>query len=400
MPISVQAAFAPSAVVLLCDYAAPYAGNFIPSLTALCDALQNKGVSSVLVLPREAEAFGWCALLRAEGRDVRFLPGSGFFPDLRMLGGVLREKKNAILHVHFGFFPLARALCLLHPRIRLVLHYHSDFSAGRKPTRIQRVKRALNDLLDVLIGEKRITRISVSEFSGVRKDGCVSIHNALAVQNRFCVDPKTGAYFRSDDVTSQGGACLRESLRIKGDETLVMLFCWSPYVKGADVAARAMKRLHDAGETRFLLALVSGVTCNEDQLRAFLQKNTPLTGDEPYLRYLPPTENVFSYYAAANIFLSASRSETFSYALSEALYAGCACVSSDIDGVQWARRYLAPDGFYPVEDDEALAAALQKAERRAADVEREKRVADTRSRILNEYAIRDWVGAILGVYKI
>ncbi len=395
-----QAAFTPSAVVLLCDYAAPYAGNFIPSLTALCDALQKKGVPSVLILPRKAETLGWCALLRAEGRDVRFLSGNGFFAELRLLGGVLREKKNAILHVHFGFFPLARALCLLHRRVRLVLHYHSDFSAGRKPTRTRRIKRALNKVFDALIGEKRITRISVSDFSGVREDGCISIHNALVDKGRFCVDSKTGVSFRCDDVTTQGDACLRESLRVKDDETLVMLFCWSPYVKGADVAARAMKRLNDAGETRFLLALVGGATCNEDQLRAFLQKNTPLTGGEPYLRCLPPTENVFSYYAAADIFLSASRSETFSYALSEALYAGCVCVSSNIDGVQWARRYLAPDGFYPVEDDAALADALIKAERRAKDGEREKRVAETRSRILNEYAIDDWVDAILGVYKI
>ncbi|MGM8287817.1 glycosyltransferase [Clostridium perfringens] len=38
----------------------------------------------------------------------------------------------------------------------------------------------------------------------------------------------------------------------------------------------------------------------------------------------------------SDIFVTASRKETFSYALAEAIYCELPCISSDIEGVKWA----------------------------------------------------------------
>ena len=64
-------------------------------------------------------------------------------------------------------------------------------------------------------------------------------------------------------------------------------------------------------------------------------------------------------YAAADVFVSASRHEGYSYAVGEALACGLPVVLSDIDGTRLFTR--APGAFtFPPGDSPALAAQLDR----------------------------------------
>lgn len=371
-------------VLLLCDYRAPYGGNFIASLRCLDDALRLRGMRAVWAFPAESASRDWCARLIAEGRDVSFLPDHGTLSQCRALMRLIRQYDASILHAHFGLFKPAKLAALLDRRLKLILHIHSDFSAGRAPTARQRLFRKLNRTAERLIGSGRITRITVSETAAF--DGeAIPVHNAL-VAERFATK-------------ALDGAATRKLFDIPPDAKLALVFGWSPFVKGVDVAVNAVGNLIANGHGDRMLGVVLGRAYTKEKMQSFIAEHTPYSGSEPWLRLLPPDEDVFRYHKAADVFVSASRSETFSYALLEAMSVGRACVISDIMGTAWAQAY--PTVFtFATENAAALADALVHAERQA-QTDAGKRALETVSRqVAASFGIADWVNAILTIYGL
>jgi len=181
---------------------------------------------------------------------------------------------------------------------------------------------------------------------------------------------------------------LRSRLNVADNQILILLFGWSPYIKGVDIAAHAIARLQEKG---FLLCIVCGREMTEEKMKAWLLEHDCRLNA---LRLLPPSADVFSYHHAADIMLSASRTETFSYTLAEALYAKTPCVISDIPGTSWAASYDTVCSFSSG-DDTACAETLIKA---AAGFSPE---AFTRAqqRIINDCAIEQWVSRVISVYQ-
>lgn len=147
-----------------------------------------------------------------------------------------------------------------------------------------------------------------------------------------------------------------------------------------------------------MLGIVTGREVTADKMRDFLKETVGSSDDVPFLRLLEPTEDVFSYHDAADVFLSASRSETFSYALLEALSIGKVCVSSEIAGVLWAKRFPIVHWFESGNAD-ALADALKDAMIDADSADFSSR-AETAKQLVNEnYGIDRWIDGILSVYE-
>jgi hypothetical protein len=65
-------------VLHLTDYGAPYAGNFIASLSALEQFLSDRGGRMVYALPPRASERAWAQDF-SQSHDVRFLKPGGFF---------------------------------------------------------------------------------------------------------------------------------------------------------------------------------------------------------------------------------------------------------------------------------------------------------------------------------
>ena len=90
-------------VLHLTDYGAPYAGNFIASLSALEQLLAETGTKTVYVLPARAADRAWAQEM-SRTHDVRFLKKGGFFSYLRQVCALLKETDADILHEHFIHF--------------------------------------------------------------------------------------------------------------------------------------------------------------------------------------------------------------------------------------------------------------------------------------------------------
>jgi glycosyltransferase involved in cell wall biosynthesis len=142
----------------------------------------------------------------------------------------------------------------------------------------------------------------------------------------------------------------RKALGLEPAARVVLGFGWAPYVKGIDVVARAAASLAAHGEP-LAVVLVGG-----HELRAELHRHAgePLP---PWLRVVGPFDDPGALFAAADVFVSASRTEGFSYAIGEAMAAGLPVVSSAIPG---PAAYFGAEGVrtYPAEDPAALAAVL------------------------------------------
>lgn len=359
----------PQTLLFLCDYQAPYGGGFIPALRALESALEARGTRVIWVFPEGAKARDWCAALEEAGRAPAFLP-AGRLKRLFTLDRLVRRRRVGLIHAHFGLFGLARVEALLHPRLRVFLHVHSDFSGGAQPSPLRRLAKTLLNSA----AKGRVTRVMVGAHMAAREKGAVYVPN--------------GVDFSREAACTETRESARARLGIREGQRLVLLFGWSPYIKGADIAARAVARLKEEG---FLLGVVTGREMTADKLAAWLRERGC---SMDAVRCLPPTEDVFAYHRAADVMLSASRSETFSYALAEALYAKTPCVMSDIPGTAWAVAYETVSAF-PSGDDAACAEALRAAVRGYTAEAYES----AREAVAAAHSLDRWAEGVLAVYE-
>ena len=122
----------------------------------------------------------------------------------------------------------------------------------------------------------------------------------------------------------------------------MLLFGWSPHVKGVDIAIDAVAGLACQDES-----VVLGIVGTDD-LRRYVAKRMP-EGLPSWLRLLAPTDQVADLLHAASVFLSASRNEGLPYSVCEAMAAGTAVALSDIPALAWAHK--APGAvFFPPGD--------------------------------------------------
>lgn len=342
-------------------------------------SLKEHGIQTFYIFPKGARDRFWMKSMQERSIAVSFLPDGGLLHRVSFLLNQIRENRIRILHVHFGFFPLAELAALLSPDIGLVLHFHSDFSAGKPLGMKARVHRAVKKIPELLIGRKRLVKITVSEGSARTEPDCVPVRNAL-VPDRLAPEHKTGAE-------------VREEYSIPDTAKLLLVFGWTPYIKGIDLAAEAASLLRQGTGKDIRLGIIFGRTCREPEMRSFLRENTSLTGNEEWLVLLPPEEDVFRYHDAADVMLSPSRSETFSYALLEAVYSGKPVAASDIPGQQWAKQFETVF-FCPYESVNGLKQAVLQA--LSADKE-----SLCRSRLTaeSEYGIQNWEEEIFMVYR-
>ena len=119
-------------------------------------------------------------------------------------------------------------------------------------------------------------------------------------------------------------------------------------------------------------------------------------GDMPsWVQLLPPREDVASYYHAVDIFLSASRTEAFSYCLVEAAYCTPMIISSDIPGP----RELQIEGMqlFPMDDVSALCDTLLA--QLSLTEEEKNSIRERRKNIILCYNLNDWCLQIIDWYN-
>lgn len=182
----------------------------------------------------------------------------------------------------------------------------------------------------------------------------------------------------------------RREWGIAEDEKMCLFLGWEMYRKGLDIAIRAVAQLRQRG-IPVCLGLVGFGDKPSEQAEQWIRERTGIDPKCTWLRFFPSTEDMFSYHRAADVYLSASRKEAFSYGILEAISQNVPVVMSDIDGTQWAAQY---DKCiqYPVENVTMCADALEKAW--------EKRMTlSNQAIVLKEYGIDVWCERMIEIYQ-
>ncbi len=99
--------------------------------------------------------------------------------------------------------------------------------------------------------------------------------------------------------------------------------------KGLDILLEAAKLLIER-KMQFKIRITDG-TDTKTTLYKFFGNTIPNE-----IEIIPQTENISTYFHKSDWFISASRRETFSYAIAESMLSGTPILSSDIEGVSWS----------------------------------------------------------------
>lgn len=284
-------------------------------------------MDTVLVFPEAVRDYPWMKVVRACGFEPYFLAPGDARRDARALCQIARRHGARIVHSHFVRYDLPAGLAARAAGGRSIWHIHSGRRAnGWRQRASDLVKvRALRGLCQQVIAvSDEVGRQSLDR--GFGPDRVRVIHNGIDVA-RFAQMPSRQQ--------------ARAELGLSPDEHVALAFCWDPYRKGADVIARAVAH----GDVTALL--VGG---SDDRLREFL-------GEAEHVRIVAPSDDPRPFFAAADVFVSASRSEGFPYAIGEAMAAGLPVISSDIPEVQGYFDAPAVWRFAPG-DDAALGVLL------------------------------------------
>ena len=217
---------------------------------------------------------------------------------------IAKKENSVLLYSRMSGWDITARFAM--PTLPLIWHMEMDLS-------LPNWKRKLKYFLKYrILGGSNVYHISVSESTaktinslGVRQK-CVWIPNAINLER---LEKKPALPF--------------------GKPVRLLCFAYQPIIKGFDIALDACEILNKDSVKYILMASA--------------QKNTyayvsERYGDSPpeWLELLEPTDKISGIFNKADIMLSASRNEGFSYCLLEAIYSGLPFVYSDILGTSWA----------------------------------------------------------------
>lgn len=173
-----------------------------------------------------------------------------------------------------------------------------------------------------------------------------------------------------------------------GQGISVMMFGADFERKGVDIAYKAINDLVNEGY-RINLYIVCSI--NEDTCKDKLKKVAGTKALPNWVRFLPPRQDIATYYRAVDIFVSPSREEGLTYAIPEAAYCGCNVIATKIGG-QLYHEKIPGSIFIPAEDPEALSNAILSAVKKGENLEQ------VQAFLVKEYGLKKWANDVTEIY--
>lgn len=293
-------------ILCISFYGAAWGGSFIPSLLALEKEAVRAKVGITFVFPKMGEMLPWAEFFpHAIWLNNEFFIGKRC--SLKVVGQLLKIMHlNHITDVVTNFLGYNRALRM----VRLI--HGGGYSQVVHNTFHKPSANWLKRKFKLLLLERTYDRfIGVSEWVA-----CSLEENGLPARRIKWVN--NAIDFKRLEKWE------KEELRRDRSEVVVFMMGWPYYVKGVDVALRAIKKLREEGIDVVLLMPHKNV------LNDLIQD----AGELPsFIRFVNAREDVATFYNNADIFLSASREEGFGFAIAEATMSNCIVLCSDIPPV-------------------------------------------------------------------
>lgn len=365
-------------VVHCADYGGSYAGSFIPMLGQAAREAAARGYPTTVLLSEVARERPWLGELESVA-DVRFAaaPGSrvrGAAPAMQAIASALGHGPgSAVVHTHFGSFDIPAALVRLRDRSATVFWHEHGPVLDDPRSRLRNTARyaTLGPLVSAML--------------------CVSPDIRRQLRQRLAPARKLRDFPNAVDTTRFAPArpderdAARDALGLSAGAAVVVHFGWSWHRKGGDLMLAAAELL-DSFDELVVLTVVS-----EDS------REIPGLADSRRVRPLPPTDDVRSLYAAADVFLSSSRAEGAPLAVLEALASGLPVVGTDLD-VQREILSGLPGGFAVPPEPTAIAGAIQTA-LTISDDRRHEHERLAVERVRSSFALDAWARRLVDLYE-
>ena len=364
-------------ILFVCSYSSKYAGNFIYSLICLSKELINKDCECYFVFPNEAKSRTWISCFNYIKDNLFF---SNFSVNdkkiIENIDTIINNYKIDILHFHFYDELWINFFSLKHKKLKIFVHLHSDFSKGH---------------ISKISFLKKFIRYNFLSFN-VRYFG-VSEYLCELSPKHISFVPNAIAPGRDDPSFLLKSKKFKNIIGINDAEFLCEIYGWAPDVKGVDLAVEAVKLANEESNNNIKLMIICGEKFNKNRMKEYIKRNTSCSGDEPFLILLDPIGEVFIYHHAADILLSPSRSEAFSYVVLEMLTLGKNCVVSDVQGLKWAACYEVVKSFESENVKDFSKKILASLDNIAPNNL-------TALKVKKDYSIDSWVKRIISLYEI
>lgn len=365
-------------ILIAADYATPASGNFVASCLELGKALKQRNDSLIFIFPEAWNTLSdnsWVHWLEREGFCVyltkKDLPESQL---LTFLKTIISENQIDILHIHFGMFHHVTVNHAKELGVKVLVHDHMDFPAGANLVK-QKMRCAAQSL------RYRKNGVAVASVNP-QKDRSYFLAKHWYIPN--------GLSLMRNVEHSETREAVRNSLGICPSEKVCMFLGWDVHRKGLDIAVKAVNEIRKDDPDMILGVVGLGDPPSQERMR-YIFESTGIDPDSLWIRYFPSREDMFAYHRAVDVYLSASRSEAFSYGILEAISQNTPVVVSDIKGTSWCHTYTKAV-VYPTEDYKACADAIKSAlclghsESNAAE-------------IVKDYSIEKWCTQMIDIYK-
>ena len=354
-------------ILQVCAYGAEYGGNFIASLEILEEELEKKGYRTIYAFCDKANDKGWCKRIE-ERTKVYYLPEAKarILPRTYLLfNQIYKENEVDIVHTHFELYDIP-ATVMAKKKTAIYWHLHD-------PINVSDGMRGLLWKVQYGVVGKRAILLSVSDF--YRKE---------VIEIGF-PEEQSKVVLNGIDTSRLEKTSFSTNPRYQ-----FLTLGWDFYRKGDDIIIEACKRLYADGYEFSLL--LNGNESTWPILEQYLDNK-----EYPFLVKGYPTKEIGELYKSANIFIQASRKETFSYAVCEASYMGMPVISSDIAGLEWAHM-LPTVTFFENENVEELYNLMKTFLDGKQFVEKDYN--QTKAIINSDYTLHAWAHKIMRIYNL
>lgn len=324
-------------VLVVADFAARYPGNFLATELLVGAAVRERlGLDCAFVLPERAGKRDWLSQITESDFRYELLPAAKRERVTKLLH-YGQETAARVMHSHFVWFDIDCLIVAARLGARSIWHLHNGLSGYP-------IRQRASDLVKARLLARAVDAVVACSASvgvdaarrGFPTDRIEVLANGI-VLDRLRRPPET----RRE---------VRQSLGVGEQTFLVLALGWPPGRKGVDVFVRGLEMVASMG-TVPVMAVVVG----EPALREFVE--SVLGTVPPWLKIVPAVDDFASLLTAADVFVSSSREEGFSYAIGEAMACSRPVVASDIAGTA---HYWDASGLlrYPAADPTALADRL------------------------------------------
>lgn len=366
-------------ILHISNYKANFEGNFINQLKNIKYEVELRGGKVIFIFPDEAQKYEWANVL-AKKSCVYFLPTpkiGNFFALLKNLKVICEIENIDIIHSHFDGYDIPAYYASKNKK-KVIWHYRNSLDTSR----LSKIKKIYAEICiflkyNIFSPKKRIIFMSESYKSKGINSGKVKEKNSIVIPNGINIDILNLKSINANEIKKQ--------YNIVDKSKTILTFGGDYYRKGIDIVINVYRKLNRDEYNLFIVA--------SEQIEKKIKELHKIEKNEGII-FLRPTHEVINYYSMADIFISASRKETFCNAVAEAAYLGINVISSDIEGLEWAKDIPIVE-FFKLDDEKQLIQCIE-----SIKVYNSEKMLESKNKIENEYSNRAWAKKVFDYYNI